>query len=130
MDSGRAVVTDTTAPEAAYVALTRGRNDTRLYVLDSPVRTERRAAAEQAEFPILLDEPELLDAIATRLQQKAAAETATSINPKALDVHRLPLLPIGEINKRGFKGGAAIDVALHRAQLRALINPPNAYVAD
>ena len=130
MDAGRAVITDSTAPEAAYVALTRGRNDTRLYVLDSPVRTERRTAAEQAEFPILLDEPELLDAIATRLQQKAAAETATSINPKALDVHRLSLLPIDDIDKRQINRDAAIDVALHRAQLRALMNPPKAYIAD
>ena len=97
MDTGRAIISDTTTPEAAYVALTRGRNDTRLYVLESPIRTERQTAAEAAEFPILLDEPELLDAIAARLQQKATAEPATSIDKRAVDVHRLSLLPVDQI---------------------------------
>ena len=130
MEAGRAVLSEMTTPEAAYVALTRGRNDTRLYVLDSPVRTERQTAAEQAEFPILLDEPELLDAIAKRLQQKTAAEPATSIDRKALEVHRLSLLPIDQINKRIENRDAALGVAIHRAQLRALVNPPVTYLAD
>ena len=130
MDAGRAVITDTTAPEAAYVALTRGRNDARLYVLDSPARIARQAAADAAEFPVLLDEPELLKAVADRLQRKAASETATSVNQSALDVHRLSLLPISQIVRSDRHRDEALAVALDRVQLRALLDPPAAYIDD
>ena len=130
MDAGRAVITDTTATEAAYVALTRGRNDARLYVLDSPARTARRAAADDAEFPVLLDEPELLKAVADRLQRKAASETATSVNQSALAVHRMSLLPINEIMRGGRHRAEALGVALDRVQFQALLDPPAAYTHD
>lgn len=128
MDTGRAVITESTAPEAAYVALTRGRNDTRLYVLDSPARTERRLAAEQAELPLLLDDADLLAAVAERLQQRTALGTATSLDPAALAVHRLSLRPFDELT--GAQHAAPRRMALDRAALRALVDPPAPYLVD
>jgi hypothetical protein len=97
MEAGRAVITDTTTAEGAYVAFKRGRSDTRLYVLDSPARTNRQQAADEAEFPVLLNEPELLEAVAEQLSQRKQAETATGIDRDAGRIHQLSLQPIGEL---------------------------------
>ncbi len=128
METGRAVITEATTPEAAYVALTRGRNDTRLYVLDSPARADRRLAAANAELPLLLDDEDLLAAVAERLQQRTALGTATSLDPTALDVHRLSLRRFDELTSA--QHAAARRMALDRAVLRALIETPAGYIAD
>lgn len=138
MEAGRAVVTDGTTAEGAYVALTRGRSDTRLYVLESPARINRQQAADEAEFPVLLNQPELLEAVAERLNQRKQAETATGIDREAGRIHQLSLQPIGELLHRSrgpFRADResvdkAIGMALDRASLHAVIAPPRRYVDD
>jgi hypothetical protein len=127
MEAGRAVVTDSTTAEGAYVALTRGCSDTRLYVLESPARIDRQQAADEAEFPVLLNEPEVLKAVAARLNQRKQAETATGIDREAGRIHQLSLQPIGELlhqSREPFRAeretaDKAIGMALDRASLHA-----------
>jgi AAA domain len=138
MEAGRAVITDTTSAEGAYVALTRGRNDTRLYVLESPARINRQQAADEAEFPVLLNEPELLEAVAERLSQRNQAETATGVDRAGGRIHQLSLQPFGQILKQADSviranrepAQKALRVALDRASLHAVLAPPWRYIDD
>ena len=131
MSAGRAVINDTSSIEGIYVALTRGRTDARLYLTDSPTRLTRRALADEAEFPVLLDEPELLDAITNRLAATRTAEAAAQADPGAARIHRLSQRPTAElVNNNDPDSRRALTIAIDRAVLHALHNPQIAVTND
>lgn len=129
MTAGRVVGTDASSRAAVYVAMTRGTNDARIYVVD---RSELRNEVPDVGLPAITDERTTTERMAASLQRKPISEVATALDPNAQLVaaashtDRVSLRAAAPTNP---VAAQALRVAADRVAIQTLLNPPIELVA-
>ncbi len=120
MTTGRMIASDSSTRAGIYVGLTRGTDDTRLYV----VRRRDLEPTERSDvgLPTIPDTRIAIDALADQLTKPEPAAVVATTDPTASAVHGLSKLRLSELRPLAEQGDVAARRAIDRIAAKATTN--------